>query len=82
MPAFGNFSLKLRNAATTESKEVVDKEVTLVVERHGRVLQSFYVIDGDILTLVAGFIRLWLLPLLPRIVYLDLVLAEGGSRSV
>ena len=46
-PAFGNFSLKLRNAAMTESKELVDKEVTLVVERHGRVLQSFGVIDGD-----------------------------------
>ncbi|GKZ18391.1 hypothetical protein AbraCBS73388_000960 [Aspergillus brasiliensis] len=50
-PAFGNFSLRLRNAAAVDGdgkgEEEEKKEVTLVVERHGRVLQSFDVIDGD-----------------------------------
>ncbi|KAL3262793.1 hypothetical protein ABHI18_002453, partial [Aspergillus niger] len=46
-PAFGNFSLKLKNAAATDAKDEAEKEVTLIVERHGRVLQSFDVIDGD-----------------------------------
>ncbi|OJJ67852.1 hypothetical protein ASPBRDRAFT_199556 [Aspergillus brasiliensis CBS 101740] len=50
-PAFENFSLRLRNAAAVDGdgkgEEEEKKEVTLVVERHGRVLQSFDVIDGD-----------------------------------
>jgi uncharacterized protein YxjI len=46
-PAFGNFSISLRNAAAEEMKSEADNELTLVVERHGRVLQSFDVIDGD-----------------------------------
>ncbi|GIJ84578.1 hypothetical protein Asppvi_003425 [Aspergillus pseudoviridinutans] len=45
-PAFGNFSISLQNRAS-ETKSEADKELTLIVERHGRVLQSFDVIDGD-----------------------------------
>ncbi|RLL95632.1 hypothetical protein CFD26_103917 [Aspergillus turcosus] len=40
-------SISLRNAAAAETKSAADKELTLIVERHGRVLQSFDVIDGD-----------------------------------
>ncbi|KAF7160510.1 hypothetical protein CNMCM6106_007965 [Aspergillus hiratsukae] len=48
-PAFGNFSISLRNtaAAASETNSEADHQLTLVVERHGRVLQSFDVIDGD-----------------------------------
>ncbi|RHZ48797.1 uncharacterized protein CDV56_106124 [Aspergillus thermomutatus] len=46
-PAFGNFSISLRNAAASDTKSAAEKELTLIVERHGRVLQSFDVIDGD-----------------------------------
>ncbi|KAJ5653871.1 hypothetical protein N7490_000874 [Penicillium lividum] len=46
-PAFGNFNITLRNAAASDTKSVAEKELTLVIEQHGRVLQSFDVIDGD-----------------------------------
>ncbi|GES58037.1 metal ion resistance protein/transporter [Aspergillus terreus] len=46
-PAFGNFSITLNNAAAMDTKSVAEKELTLVIERHGHVLQSFDVIDGD-----------------------------------
>ncbi|KAJ5934920.1 hypothetical protein N7466_004467 [Penicillium verhagenii] len=46
-PAFGNFNISLRNAAASDAKSADEKELTLVIERHGRVLQSFDVIDGD-----------------------------------
>ncbi|KAF9891077.1 hypothetical protein FE257_005012 [Aspergillus nanangensis] len=46
-PAFGNFNITLRNAAARDTKSAAEKDLTLVIERHGRVLQSFDVIDGD-----------------------------------
>lgn len=46
-PAFGNFNITLRNAAASDIKSVAEKELTLVIERYGRVLQSFDVINGD-----------------------------------
>ncbi|EAW13492.1 uncharacterized protein ACLA_055400 [Aspergillus clavatus NRRL 1] len=45
--AFGNFNISFRNAAAVESKREEDKEVTLEIERHGHVLESFDVVDGD-----------------------------------
>ncbi|KAJ6020123.1 hypothetical protein N7499_003418 [Penicillium canescens] len=46
-PAFGNFNITLRNAAARDTKSLAGKELTLAIERHGRVLQSFDVVDGD-----------------------------------
>lgn len=46
-PAFGNFNITLSNAAARDTKSMAEKELTLEIERHGRVLQSFDVVDGE-----------------------------------
>lgn len=45
--AFGNFNLTFTNAAAKDTKSASDKELMLVVERHGNVLENFDVVDGD-----------------------------------
>ncbi|KAB8245621.1 tubby C-terminal-like domain-containing protein [Aspergillus flavus] len=45
---FGNLVFTFTNVAVTDVKgSVDDKKVTLEVERHGRVLESFDIVDGD-----------------------------------
>ncbi|KAE8130934.1 tubby C-terminal-like domain-containing protein [Aspergillus pseudotamarii] len=45
---FGNFIFTFTNVVTTDMKESGDDRlVTLEVERHGRVLESFDIVDGD-----------------------------------
>ncbi|GAB1193895.1 hypothetical protein APSETT444_003131 [Aspergillus pseudonomiae] len=45
---FGSFLFTFTNVAATDLKVPVhDKEVTLEIKRHGRVLESFDVVDGD-----------------------------------
>ncbi|KAE8352273.1 tubby C-terminal-like domain-containing protein [Aspergillus coremiiformis] len=45
---FGNFTFTFINVAATNVKQLMDdEEVTLEIERHGRVLESFDVVDGD-----------------------------------
>lgn len=46
-PAFGNFNITLKNAVACDTKSGAEMELTLAIERHGRVLQSFDVVHGD-----------------------------------
>jgi hypothetical protein len=43
----GNFTFTFTNVAAVDVKSVGDKNVMLVIERHGRVLGSLDVVDGD-----------------------------------
>ncbi|KKK12176.1 hypothetical protein ARAM_006518 [Aspergillus rambellii] len=43
----GNFSLTFDNVAALATKRPEEKALTLVIERHGNILESFDVVDGD-----------------------------------
>ncbi|KAE8324352.1 tubby C-terminal-like domain-containing protein [Aspergillus sergii] len=44
---FGNFNVSFVNVAAVDVKSDEERRVTLEIERHGRVLESFDVVDGD-----------------------------------
>ncbi|GMF73629.1 unnamed protein product [Aspergillus oryzae] len=44
---FGNFNVSFVNVAAVDVKLDEERRVTLEIERHGRVLESFDVVDGD-----------------------------------
>ncbi|KAH8427293.1 uncharacterized protein LDX57_005007 [Aspergillus melleus] len=44
---FGNFDLAFENFAAFECKGAEDKKVNLEIEKHGNVLKTFDVVDGD-----------------------------------
>lgn len=43
---FGNFNISFVNVAAVDVKLDEERRVTLDIERHGRVLESFDVVDG------------------------------------
>lgn len=43
---FGNFNVSFVNVAAVDVKLDEERRVTLDIERHGRVLESFDVVDG------------------------------------